>query len=77
MAHYASPQPANKTFEQPEGRPLPSVETEANGDSRSTYEKGSSLVRSLIYPALAALYSRSSTKYFFSFISFVPIARQA
>ncbi len=62
-----------------EGWPKLTVETEANGDSRSTYERGPSLVVRCRYntrdcwPALAALVGPVQN----IFISFVPTAQEA
>ncbi len=67
------------TRETGEGWPLLTVETEANGDSKSTNERGH-LSWALSCPALAALVG-PSTKYVFHhrrpFQSFVFIAQQA
>ncbi len=69
-----------------EGWPLLTVETEANRDSRSTYERGPSLVGSLdsstrdFCPALAAVVGPVKNISFLTlhyFTSFVPIAQQA
>jgi hypothetical protein len=71
------PQPAGIAVQRPEipesgGWPLLTVETEATGDSRSTYERGPSLIGSLgsscLYKRFLSClgcYSRSSTKYIF------------
>jgi hypothetical protein len=60
------------TRETREGRPLLTVETEANGDSRSTYERNPSLVGSLgslcqykRFLFCLGFSSQSSTKYCF------------
>ncbi len=77
-----------KTRETGEGRPLLTVEIEVNGDSKSTNERGLSLVGS---SGLSCRYkrflsclgcsSRPRTIYFFPhrtlFHSFIPIAQQA
>jgi hypothetical protein len=53
------------------GWPLLTVETEANGDTRSTYDRGPSLVFGLVLPVqeifalLAALVGPCSTEFFF------------
>ncbi len=68
--------------------PLLTVETEVNGHSMSTNERGPSLVGSLGYPAstsdfclaLAALVGKVPNIFFLTvqyFNSFVPIAQQA
>jgi hypothetical protein len=69
-----------------EGLPLLTVETEANGDSRSTYERGPSLVVSLgssirdFCPSLAAVVYPIQDTFLLKvhfFTSFVLIAQQA
>ncbi len=71
-----------------EGWPLLTVETEANGDSTSTYERGPFLVGSLgwlcqykWFLSCLGFSSRPSTKYFFltvhCFMSFFHIIQQA
>jgi hypothetical protein len=67
-----------------EGWPLLTVETEMNGDSKSTYERGPPLVVRVctryFCSALAALVGPLQTIFFLTahyFNSFVPIAQQA
>ncbi len=63
-----------------EGRPLPTVETEENGDSKSTNERDPSLVGSLDLPdlyerfcsALAALVGPVQNIFFFTVHYFTP-----
>ncbi len=77
-----------KLSETREWRPLLTVETEVNGDSKSTNERGPSLVMFVgrVVPVQETLFclncsSWPSTKYIFLtihyFNSFVPIAQQA
>ncbi len=70
------------TRETREGWPLPTVETEVNGYSKSTNERGPSLVGSLGCRAGTRYFCHSNwttTKYLFltGHYSFVPIAQQA
>ncbi len=68
-----------KTRETREGRPLLTVETEANGDSKSTNERGPSLVGLLglscrykrFLSCLGCYSSRPRTKYFFLTVHFL------